>query len=235
MTSANKQQVFNLQLGLANTFETFYSDAEDILVNQLQGIAQGEQQEPQVFIWGAANTGKTHLLQAVCHRAAQQQRRSIYIPLAKLPLHDPSILHGFEAMDIVCVDDVQLLAENEEWEQVLFNFINSMRAQNTAIVISSTQNPTQNIFRLPDLNSRAVWGPVYKLSALSDEQLEPALLLHAKSRGIELTEEVRKYLFTHCKRDAATLLNILAILDHASLQEQRKVTVPFLKKILATQ
>lgn len=235
MNSAQQQQVFNLKLSLANTFATYFSEANNTLVKQLQAIALGEQQEPQIFIWGASNSGKTHLLQAICHLASQHQKRSIYIPLSKLPLHDPEIIQGFESMDIVCIDDIHLLAKHESWEQALFNFINQARAQNAEIVISSQQNPAQNIFNLADLNSRAVWGPVYKLYELLDYELEPALLQHAKSRGIKLSEEVRKYLFIHCRRDIATLVKILDALDHASLQEQRKITVPFLKQILATQ
>lgn len=235
MNSAQQQQVFNLQLSLANTFATYFSEANNTLVKQLQAIACGEQQEPQIFIWGSSNSGKTHLLQAVCHLASQHQKRSIYIPLLKLPLHDPEIIQGFESMDIVCIDDIHLLAKNESWEQALFNFINQARAQNAEIIISSQQNPAQNIFSLADLNSRTVWGPVYKLYELLDYELESALLQHAKSRGIKLSEEVRKYLFIHCRRDIATLVNILDSLDHASLQEQRKITVPFLKQILAKQ
>ena len=220
---------------MATTLRKLFADANEALVNQLQAIARGEQQEPQVFIWGANNTGKTHLLQAICHMASQHQQRSIYIPLAKLPLHDPEIIQGFESMDIVCVDDVHLLAKNEPWEQALFNFINQARANNAMIIISSQQNPAQSIFKLADLNSRTVWGPVYKLYELLDCELEPALLQHARSRGIKLTDEVRKYIFIHCRRDITSLVSILDALDHASLQEKRKITVPFLKKILAKQ
>ena len=235
MNAENQQQVFNLQLSLANTFATFYGETNNALVNQLRTIACGEQQEPQIFIWGAANAGKTHLLQAVCHLSSQHDKRSIYIPLAKLPLHDPGIIQGFESMDIVCIDDVHLLAGNDLWEQALFNFINQARAHNAEIIISSQQNPAQKIFKLEDLNSRAVWGPVYKIYELLDYELEPALLQHANSRGITLSEEVRKYIFIHCRRDIPTLVSILDSLDHASLQEKRKITVPFLKKILANQ
>ena len=234
MNTASQQQVFNLQLTPANTFATFYTDPDQPLIGLLQSIANGETAEPQILLWGAANAGKTHLLQAVCHAASLQQRRSIFIPLAKLNLNDPSIIHGFEAMDIVCIDDIHLLAQEPQWEQSLFKLINEMREKKTTMVFSSEQNPTQNIFDLPDLNSRAVWGPVYKLSTLDEDQLEAALDLHAKSRGMELSIEVKHYLFTHYQRDATTLVSILEVLDHASLQEQRKVTVPFLKKILAT-
>ena len=235
MNSEHQQQVFNLQLSLANTFETFYAKANHTLVKQLQTIARGEQKELQVFIWGATNTGKTHLLQAVCHLASKHQQRSIYIPLAKLPLHDPEIIQGFEKMDIVCIDDVHVVAKNKPWEQALFNLINQARAHNATIIISSQQNPAQNIFELSDLNSRTVWGPVYKLYELLDCELEDALLQHANTRGIKLSDEVRKYLFIHCRRDMPTLVSILDQLDHASLQEQRRITVPFLKKILAKQ
>ena len=184
MNSEHQQQVFNLQLSLANTFETFYTDANEALVNQLQVIARGEQPELQVFVWGANNTGKTHLLQAVCHLASQCQQRTIYIPLAKLPLHDPEIIQGFESMDIICIDDVHLLAKNDPWEKALFNFINQVRAQNATIIISSQQNPAQNIFQLTDLNSRAVWGPVYKLYEYAQYTVKHQLLFKLKPENL---------------------------------------------------
>ena len=231
--SSTQQQVFNLQLIPANTFETFYANHNPTLIKLLRSVASGEQQEPQIFLWGAANTGKTHLLQAVCHVAAKSDRRAIYIPLAKLPLRDPNMLQGFETMDVICIDDVHVLSAQPEWEQMLFNFINQVRAEKTSIIFSANENPAEEIFMLADLNSRAVWGPVYKLPTLNEEELDSALCLHAKSRGFTLTKEVRSYLFKHCRRDVPTLVDILQILDHASLQEQRKVTVPFLKKILS--
>jgi len=234
MNSGNTQQALNLQLTQANTFETYYTGSDPTLISVLKNVASGVLEEPQIFLWGVASTGKTHLLQAMCSIASDTKKRAMYIPLKQLLSQDPASIGELQDLDLVCIDDVQVIAKNAQWEQALFNFINHHRSQKTTIVISSSDAPTESFFDLPDLNSRAVWGPVYKLTPLEEDHLEDALIFHAKVRGLELTDEVKRYLLTHYQRDVSTMVGIIELLDKASLQEQRKVTIPFLKKILTS-
>lgn len=229
------QQIFNFQLAAANTFATFFADRSPLLIANLKSLSEQDPIEEQIFIWGAGKTGKTHLLQAVCHRLADTDKRAMYIPLAEFKTCHEDVFEGLASMDVVCVDDIESVAGNAKWEKALFNFINQMRAKKNIIVFSSRQNPSQNIFNLADLNSRLVWGPVFHLPGLDQEALEGALRLHADARGIELPDVVINYLLTHFKRDASVLVELLKLLDHTSLQEQRKVTVPFIKQVLANQ
>lgn len=234
MNSGNTQQALDLQLAQENTFETYYSGSDATLVSVLKNVASGVLEEPQIFLWGVANTGKTHLLQAMCRVASESRKRAMYIPMKDWLNQDPASIGELQDLDLVCIDDVQVIAKNAQWEKALFNFINHHRSQKTTIVISSLYAPTESLFELPDLNSRAVWGPVYKLTPLADDQLENALCFHAKVRGLELSDEVKSYLLTRYQRDVSTMVGIIDVLDKASLQEQRKVTIPFLKKTLAT-
>ena len=234
MNSGNPQQALNLQLAQANTFETYYPGSDPTLISVLKNVASGVLDEPQIFLWGVANTGKTHVLQAMCRVASDAHKRAMYIPMKDLLFQNPESISELQDLDLVCIDDVQVIAKNSLWEKALFNFINHHRANKTTIVISSLYAPTEKLFELPDLNSRAVWGPVYKLTPLDEDQLDNALWFHANVCGLELTDEVRRYLLTHYQRDVSTMVGIIDVLDKASLQEQRKVTVPFLKKTLTT-
>ena len=232
MDSSNSQQALDLQLAQANTFDTYYAGSDPTLMSVLKNVAIGVLEEPQIFLWGVTDTGKTHVLQAMCHLAASSYKRAMYIPLQELLEQDPSSIDGLQDMQLICVDDVHVIAKNTAWETALFNFINQHRANNTTLIISSQFAPTDNIFELADLNSRAVWGPVYKLTPISEDKLDDALAFHASVRGLELPQEVRKYLLTRYQRDVSTMVNMIEALDKASLEEQRKVTIPFLKKIL---
>lgn len=234
MNSGNPQQALNLQLTQANTFETYYSGSDPTLISVLKNVAAGVLEEPQILLWGAASTGKTHVLQAMCRVASDAHKRAMYIPMKELSSQDPASIGELQDLDLVCIDDVQVIAKNTDWEKALFNFINHHRSDQTTIVISSLTAPTESLFELPDLNSRAVWGPVYKLTPLAEEQLDDALSFHANVRGLELSDEVKNYLLTRYQRDVSTMVGIIDVLDKASLQEQRKVTIPFLKKTLAT-
>ncbi len=232
MNSGNTQQALNLQLSQAGTFETYYPGSDPTLISVLKNIASGVLEEPQIFLWGAANTGKTHVLQAMCRIASETHKRAMYIPMKELSSQDPTSIGELQDLDLVCIDDVQVIAKKPQWENALFNFINHHRTEKTTIVISSLFAPSESLFKLPDLNSRAVWGPVYKLTPLEEDHLDEALSFHAKVRGLELSDEVRSYLLTRYQRDVSTMVGIIEVLDKASLQEQRKVTIPFLKKTL---
>ena len=229
----NQQQLLQLQLTAEYTFATFYGDPT--LVHMLTALAEGHCEEDQLFLWGATNTGKTHLLHAVCHHANHAGNSVLYLPCHELLASNTDVLEGFQAISTVCLDGVDLFAGHQAWEYALFDFINRMRAQGTSLLLTANKNPGQQIFDLADLNSRVVWGPVYKLPSLSQVEVEQALLLHAHARGLELGSEGWDYLFKHCRRDTSSLVAILALLDDESLRHQRRLTLPFLRQVLNAQ
>jgi DnaA family protein len=67
---------------------------------------------------------------------------------------------------------------------------------------------------------------------LDDEQLLAALQLRAKQRGLILHDEVGVFLIRRCVRSMPDLYDLLDQLDRASLAEQRRLTIPFIKKVL---
>ncbi len=85
---------------------------------------------------------------------------------------------------------------------------------------------------MPDLNSRLTWGEIYQLNSLTDEQKIKVLQLAAYQRGFQLSDETANFLITRLARDMHTLFKALDLLDKASLQAQRNLTIPFVKKIL---
>jgi DnaA family protein len=59
-----------------------------------------------------------------------------------------------------------------------------------------------------------------------------ALQLRAQQRGLALSNEVTHYLLTHVSRSMSDLVVLLDKLDYESLAEQRKLTIPFIKKYM---
>ena len=64
----------------------------------------------------------------------------------------------------------------------------------------------QFILSLPDLVSRLSWGMVFQLQPLADEEKLSMLTMRANHRGIHLSEEVGKYILTHCPRHMGTFI-----------------------------
>lgn len=230
MNSINTQQLLNLSLDPENTFNNFYA-ADTSLLALLENAVANQYVEPQVYLWGSASSGKTHLLQAICRSALAYERRVIYLSLQDCLQYGPDCLSDLNSLDLVCLDDVHHIQQQADWELALFNLINQLRASSTTLVLSSRSTPNESVFELPDLASRLVWGPVYKLMSLDEYELEEAMILQAESRGLKLTREIVQYLLTHYSRDLKNLITLLENINQASLREHRKITIPFIKQV----
>ena len=75
------------------------------------------------------------------------------------------------------------------------------------------------------------WGQVYQLKELTDEDKLSALQLLAKLRGFDLSTEVGLFLLKRVERDMRSLFDMLNKLDKATIAEQRKLTIPFIKTV----
>ncbi|MEJ2344324.1 MAG: DnaA regulatory inactivator Hda [Gammaproteobacteria bacterium] len=224
-----------LPLGLAlndsATFANYFPQPNAAAVHALHACAAGA--EPAVvYLWGAPDTGRTHLLQAACHAAAAGGRAVAYLPLAGADELQPEMLDGLEAMALVCLDDVERIAGLQPWEMALFSLFNRLRELGGHLAVSARRRPQDLGLRLPDLVSRLGWGAVFRLRPLDDDQKLAALTLRARGRGLELPPEAGRYLMRRCARDMGALYGLLERLDHASLAAQRRLTVPFIKATL---
>ena len=215
------------------TFDTFVCPKDNELLFLLKGLQQASAQPRQYFLWGSAQSGKTHLLQAVCNHLAHADLRAVFLPMQEFGASDPNLLNDLQLLDVVCIDDIDCVLGNAEWERALFRIINDMWLDNKCLVISASCKPADLNIRLPDLASRLAGGLVYRLSGLTDEQKRVAIRLHAEARGLEVSPEVCSYLLRHCPRELQKLVELIDKLDKYSLALQRKITVPFVRSVLA--
>ncbi len=100
-------------------------------------------------------------------------------------------------------------------------------------MVSARCAPAALNLGLPDLVSRLGWGPVFQLQPLDDEGKRAALQLRARQRGMELPDEVAVYLLRRSPRDMDSLFELLQRLDVASLAAQRRLTIPFVRALIA--
>lgn len=225
----SRQLPLGIRLRDAATFENFLAAGNEPVLAALQHSS-----EVSLYLWGAAGTGKTHLLQAVCHQATAQGRRAAYLPLAEPGLH-PAMLEGMEQFDLLCLDDVDAVAGDPDWEAALFHAYNRLTAAGHQLRLTASVSPAALAVQLPDLHSRLGWGPVFQLQSLNDVAKRQALQQRAGARGVTLEDEVAEYLMKRCPRDMVSLFQLLEELDEASLAAQRRLTIPFVREYLARQ
>ena len=181
------------------TLENFYAENNLLLLNSLQkNFLQLHQQF--FYLWGNKGSGKSHLLKGVCQHYLAQQRPALYVPLNKAQYFSPAVLENLEQQALVCLDDLQAVIGNAEWEVAIFDLINRVRETGrTLLIMSADQSPVNLPVQLPDLASRLTWGEVYQLAPLNDKQKIDVLQKAAYQRGIELPDELTQIGRASCR------------------------------------
>ncbi len=227
----SEQIPLGLQLRASALFSSFVATTQEELLQQLQRMAAGHP-PAQLYCWGAAGSGKTHLLQASCRHADSLGHKAAYLPLKDCRDLPAGMLQGWDVYQLVCVDDIDAVAGRRDWEEALFHLYNQLMERGGHWLVSASEAPAQLAIDLPDLVSRLGAGAVYQLRALDDEQSLAAMRLRARQRGLDLPEETGRYLLRRLPRDLPALMRLLEHLDTASLAAQRRLTVPFVKSVL---
>lgn len=223
------QMALPLRLADHAVFSSFLAAGNETLVATLAELAAGQSSQG-CWIWGPHATGKTHLLQATCESAGD---RSVYVPLKQLAGAGPGVIEGLASREIVCLDDIDAIVGDPDWERVLFALCNTLFDAGGALVVAAEMPPRESPVKLPDLKSRLSLLATFQLNALGDEQRIQALQLRARHRGLELPDETAGYLLNRSRRDMASLYTLLDKLDLEALRAQRRLTIPFVKEVLS--
>lgn len=185
-----------------------------------------------LYICGVPGSGKTHLCLAIAE-TIQQHTSVAYLNFNELrDTAEPNALMSLMHADVICCDDVEAIAGDNAWQEALFHAFNELRLQQKRLLIMAENPPAQSTITLADLRSRLATGLVFQLAMMDDDLKQQALILQAQSRGLILSEEVAQYLLRHYGRDMPSLINVLQTLDNASLQAQRRLTIPFVKEVM---
>lgn len=211
-------------------FETFIGAPEGALA-QLRAVAAGDSHD-WIYLVGAGGTGKTHLSLATCAAALQAGRRPAYLPLQAAGTRLRDALEALEGHDVVALDGLEYVAGRREQEVTLFDFHNRARAADVTVVYTSRLPPDGLGLVLPDLRSRLSQCSRIMLDPLDDEGRGAVLRERAVRRGLVMDEATLEWLLTRTGRDLSGLVALLEKLDRESLAAKRRITVPFLKRVL---
>ena len=214
----------------AASFESFHPAGNGQALAAVERLVPGDEQ--CVYLHGAPATGKSHLLQAASRAVGESGAPVAYLPLAQELDLTPDVLDGLENLSLVALDDVSVLAGAPAWEEALFHAFNRIRDHGARLLISGHDRPDAMGFLLPDLVSRLQWGLLERLHTMADEDKIGALRHRARLRGLDLPAEAGRYMLRRQPRDVHSLFQLLETLDRAALAEQRRLTVPFLRRWL---
>lgn len=227
------QLILPIQPPDANTFENFYTSVNNAILLQCLKNFSLKKGEPYIYLWGNQGAGSTHLLHACCHAAQQRGFSVAYLPLSTLKkTSNPKIFHGLEAVDMVCVDELESIARDKLWQEALFHFYNRLQEQRHYLLVAAKSIPKCLGFSLQDLVSRLASGILLQVRELNDSERLLALQQRARLRGLEFSDEVGQFLLLRLPRQSHRLFTVLEQLDRATLSLKRKLTIPLVKTIL---
>ena len=213
---------------LESRFDAFVGAPE--IVACLHAMARGE--AGFAVLTGPHGSGKTHLAMAAVQAAEEDGRSAHYLPLAQLKGQLEAALAGTEAFDVMALDDLDAVLGGREDEIALFHFHNRAKAQGTSVLYTARETVAALPPGLPDLRSRLAQCTQWSLPRADDELRGAILQRKAQSRGLTLDDAVVAYLLRRVGRDMTSLSLLLERIDRASLAEQRRVTVPFVRAFL---
>ena len=209
------------------SFDDFYFDPKnfELKKNLLEG-------NDDLFLYGIKKSGKSFLLQSVCNFYDSKNKSSLYIPISEVKKYGKSFMDSLDNLDVICIDDIDLINCDKEWEIAIFNLINDCLISKCRLIFSSAFNPSSIKFELKDLISRIKKMDHVELFPVSEDKLNDALNFICNLRSINLGKKEINYLVTYSKRNISDLVNIINKLDKTSMQLKRKITIPFIKEII---
>lgn len=226
-----RQLTLPVSLSDSATFDNFYAAGNDELISTLRDfITQRDGQPALVYLYGEHGVGKTHLLYAVTKLARERARTSNYVPFREFRVTS-KVLEQLDAVEVVCLDDVDQVAGAEQLERALLQLYELRRNAGDLLLMTARYPPQRVAFQLEDLVSRLQSGTTYYVKALNDNEKREALRLRAAARGIALGSEVVEYVMRRYPRDTHALFGLLDRVDRASLSARRRVTIPFLQEL----
>ena len=208
------------------TFNDFFFDSSN------EEIKLALKNNEDLFLYGAKDSGKSFLLQSTCNYYASDNKSSVYIPISEAIKHGTGFIDSLEGLDLICLDDIDLIASNQEWEVGIFNLINNCLTSDCRLIFSSSINPSSIKFDLDDLISRIKKIDHIELYSINDASLPEAIKFVSNLRSINLGDKEINYLVTYTKRNMSDLVEIINKLDQLSLELKRKITIPLIKEII---
>lgn len=216
-----KQLPLGLGPGPVQSFDNFAGGANAAALAALRGTPSAA----PIYLWGPAGAGKTHLLRALRREAAAHGTA-----VAAFDASMPAPWASEDGAGLLLLDR----CESFDAAQQHAAFALFVEAATAGMrVLAAGRLPPVDLPVREDLRTRLGWGLVFQLQPLCEGEVRAALAREAERRGIALGPEVMDYLLTRFARDLGSLMALLDALDDFALAQQRAVTVPLVRQMLA--
>jgi chromosomal replication initiator protein len=196
-----------------------------------------------LFIHSSVGLGKSHLMQAICQKilATRPDVAMMYVSCEDFVNQFIAAIergqieefrYRFRYLDVLVIDDIHFLADKDRTQEEFFHTFNTLYQAQKQVVLSS-DSPPHEIPRLEErLISRFKWGLVVRIDRPSFETRVAIIQKKSRLRGVEVPEDVVKYIATVVDTNNRELEGaVVRVLGYASLCN-RTVNVDLAKEAL---
>jgi chromosomal replication initiation ATPase DnaA len=176
---------------------------------------------PALTIYGPAGCGKTHLARVFAARSGAPLIAATALATDAVP----SLLGRATAAVVDAADTAAA-----EPLLHLYNVVVERRGQ---LLLTANEPPARWPALLPDLRSRLTAAPAVGVEAPDDALLAALLVKLFSDRQVVVGEEVVLFLVRQMERSFDAARRLVAALDKAALSEQRGITIPLARAVLA--
>ncbi len=196
-----------------------------------------------LFVHGNVGLGKTHLLQAICHKVVEHYptAKILYLTCEMfvnqfIEAVERGLLDGFRYryrhVDVLLIDDIQFLAGHERTQEEFFHTFNTLYQLQKQIILTADCSPTE----LPSLEERLVsrfnWGLVARIDSPCFETRLAIIRKKARLRQMELPEDVATFLGERIKANTRELEGALNQLRGLACADGRPIDMALARQAL---
>jgi chromosomal replication initiator protein len=246
---AGKQQRFDwdsaAQLNPKYTFEAFVAGSGNQFAHAAsQAVAERPSKAYNpLFLYGGVGMGKTHLMQAIGHEVKRRQPQAsiCYVSSEKFTneminslRYDrmTSFRDKFRNVDVLCIDDIQFLAQKERTQEEFFHTFNALHESMKQIVIASDRPPKELAGVEDRLRSRFEWGLIADIQPPDLETKVAILQKKAESERVTLSTDLALYIASNVRTNVRELEGaLIRLIAYCSLTGA-EINLPTAQQVL---
>ena len=173
-----------------------------------------------LVIIGPIASGKSHLISTLKNK---------YKILEAEDINDEKI-NILELKDLI-IENIEKI-ENHYF---FLHVINIVKEKKFKVLLTSRLSIKELNIKLEDLKSRLLAYSHSNILLPTDDVLRGIITKISKDKGLLLSDTVINYILNHVERSYSIINSFINELDHLSLIRKKKITIPFIKKLIESK
>jgi chromosomal replication initiator protein len=221
------QQFFEFPVTSDYTLDSFVvCDGNAGALQFARRIADPDDSENLLYIYGPAGSGKTHLLKAIGQFMSLHGGQPVpYLSFRELITVD-ELCCRFAQTQALIVDDLHLMTDDNDLRAALWQAFNEFHSSGRKIVMAGLYAPRELPYLDDHLVSRLLWGLVARVDVSDDHSRQMILKKIATDRQVRIPDDVVDFILMTTSREVGDLISAFEAVFRLSMILKRKITLP---------